>query len=205
MLPENLSGLSDLWILKTLYQGVRSTHPSLVKWIETDFASDEIDNEFVMDMVLHSLQFLEEALVLSPDETLVRNSEPEIRASLADMDMVALWVKDIGTARNLYRSEAAIKSIYCLYKTMAACFFEKRRHFPHEIAGTALLAAFAGSGLVDEGTAANITELFVDRGKVTVKDWEEWHEITRDEGLDGIFSAFVREIEKKARLQGAQK
>ncbi len=90
--------------MKTLYQGVRSTHPSLVKWIETDFASDEIENEFVMDMILHSLQFLEEALVLSRDESLLRQSEPDIRASLSDMDMITHWVQDIGATRNLHRS-----------------------------------------------------------------------------------------------------
>lgn len=201
MLPDNLNGLSDLWILKTLYQGVRSTHPSLVKWIETDFASDEIDNEFVMDMVLHSLQFLEEALVLSRDESLLHQSEPDVRASLSDMDMITAWVDDIRTTRNLHRSSAAIKSIRCLYKTIAAYYFESPARFPEDIAGTALLAAFAGSGLVDEKTAANITELFVDRGKVTAKDWEEWDEITREVGIDGLFNSYVSEQVKKAQMR----
>lgn len=200
MLPDKLNGLGGLQIMKTLYQGVRSTHPSLVKWIETDFSSEAIENEFVMDMVLHSLQFLEEAFVLTPDESLLRSSEPDIRASLADMEMITIWVSEIGNARNLHRSEAAIKSIYCLYKTIAAHYFENRSHFPEDIAGTALLAAFAGSGLVDEYTASNITDLFVDRGKVTDEDWEEWHEITRSEGLDGVFSTYVQEQVKKARI-----
>lgn len=200
MLPENLIGLGGLQIMKTLYQGVRSTHPSLVKWIETDFESHQIDNEFVMDMVLHSLQFLEEALVLTPDESLLRQSEPDIRASLADMEMITIWVKDIGATRNLHRSGAAIKSIHCLYKTIAAYYFDDAR-LPEEIAGTALLAAFAGSGLVNEYTAANITELFVDRGRVTAKDWEEWDEITQAEGIDGLFRAYVAEQVKKAKMR----
>ncbi|WP_126247259.1 hypothetical protein [Chitinophaga rhizosphaerae] len=200
MLPEKLNGLGGLQIMQTLYQGVRSTHPTLVKWIESDFDSDKIDNAFVMDMVLHSLQFLEEALVLSADESMLRSSEPDVRASLADMDLVAHWVKKIRQSRNLYRSEAAIKSIQCLYKTIAAYYFDAPAGFPDEVAGTALLAAFAGSGLVNENTAANITALFVDRGKVTEKDWQEWDEITRAEGLDGVFRAYVEDQVRKVRV-----
>lgn len=200
MLPAKLNGMGGLQIVQTLYQGVRSTHPSLVKWIETDFASDEIDNEFVMDMVLHSLQFLEEALVLSPDDALLRSSEPYIRASLADMEMVAQWVKDIRQTRNLRRSEAAIKSIQYLYKTIAAYYFDAPAGFPDEVAGTALLAAFAGSGLVYENTAAGITESFVDRGMVTEADWAKWDEVARAEGLDGVFRDYLEEQVRKVRM-----
>ncbi len=198
MLPEIFNGLGHVQQLKALYQSVRQVHPFLVKWIEKDFISEKIDNEFVMDMVLHALQFLEEAFVLSRDESLLLSSEHSIGSSISDMEMISVWVTECQTQRHLSRAEASIRAIGCLYRTIDAYYFENQTQSAGEIAGTALLAAFAGSGLVDEKTAANINKLFVDRGVVTKQDWKEWDEISREVGIDRTFKTFVQEHIRKA-------